>query len=223
MGKITLSDVTSLVNENTFLSTTNANYATIETVSDTFLSRNGTAPNSMAADFDMNSFRILNCGDLDMNGNRIFGLDDAIDNNEAVPLSQVLSLIETATGSGSLIKDMVVLIPMDGLGSTITIGDKVDFNIPWNAVITGWTLLSKEVGSIVVDIYKDTYANYPPTGADTICGGNKPTLSSANKNTTTILTGWTTTVTAGDTFRINVDSCSGITRVSLILTYRKTT
>lgn len=59
MSKIDLQEV-GLANGTTFVPTTNANYAEIETKSDTFLSRVGTAPNYMEAALDMNSNRILN-------------------------------------------------------------------------------------------------------------------------------------------------------------------
>ena len=76
------------------------------------------------------------------------------------------------------------------------------------------TLLADQTGSIVVDIWKDTYANYPPTVADTIVlTGTKPTLSTAVKYQDLNLTSWNVTVTAGDTIRYNVDSATTVTRV----------
>lgn len=60
MSKISLTDVTTLANEVSFLATTNANGALIETASDNFLSLDGTTPNSMIANLDMNSNRIIN-------------------------------------------------------------------------------------------------------------------------------------------------------------------
>lgn len=60
MSKIDLQSVTTLTNETSFLSTTNENSATIETASDNFLSLDGTSPNSMEANLDMNSYRIIN-------------------------------------------------------------------------------------------------------------------------------------------------------------------
>lgn len=47
-------------------------------------------------------------------------------------------------------------------------GVKGDITVPFGCVITEWTLLADQSGSIGVDIWKDTYANYPPTSADTI-------------------------------------------------------
>jgi hypothetical protein len=73
-------------------------------------------------------------------------------------------------------------------------------------------------GSIVIDVWKDTYANYPPTVADTITASAKPTLSSATKSDDTTLTGWSKTVTAGDVFGFKVDSVTSLTKVILQLT-----
>jgi hypothetical protein len=59
MAKLTLTDVTS-----GYASTTavNANNALVETALENTLSRDGTGPNSMNANFDMNGFNILNQG-----------------------------------------------------------------------------------------------------------------------------------------------------------------
>lgn len=92
-----------------------------------------------------------------------------------------------------------------------------DFRLPWAGTIVKWTLLGDASGSIVIDLWKDTYANAPPTVADTITASAKPTLSSADKNESSTLTGWTTSFAAGDVIRGNVDSTSGLTRATLIL------
>src|SRR5678815_4022447 len=60
MTKINLQDVANLNNQQSAVSEINRNSALIESKSDTFLSRTGTAPNFMLADLDMNSHRILN-------------------------------------------------------------------------------------------------------------------------------------------------------------------
>lgn len=75
MTKIILSDPVSLTNESTFLAAIAANNAQIETKSDTFLSRDGVSPNTMLADLDMNSHRMLN-------------LLDASTDQEPITLSQ---------------------------------------------------------------------------------------------------------------------------------------
>jgi hypothetical protein len=73
------------------------------------------------------------------------------------------------------------------------------------------------VGSIVIDIWKDTYANYPPVVGDTITAGAKPTLSSANKAESSTLTGWITSVIAGDILGFKVDTVATVTKISLTL------
>jgi hypothetical protein len=82
-------------------------------------------------------------------------------------------------------------------------------------------MLADQSGSIVVDIWKDTYANYPPTVADTITAAAKPTISATTKSQNATLTGWTTAITAGDTLRFNVDSITTCTRVLISLKITK--
>jgi hypothetical protein len=60
MTKIALQDIQNLNNQSSAVSKMNNNSDVIETKSDTFLSRDGTAPNYMLVDFDMNGHRILN-------------------------------------------------------------------------------------------------------------------------------------------------------------------
>lgn len=210
MAKISLNNLTSISgNETSAINTINTNNDSIETASDNWLSRDGTAPNQMLSDFDMNSFRILNC-------------IDAVNLSEPATYRQLLDLFGTLSSGGSLIKDMVAEVTMTGNGSQLLTGVQGDFSIPFTCVITGWTLLADVNGSLVIDIWKDTYANFPPVAGDTITGGNKPTLSTTNKNQDSTLTGWTTLINAGDILRFNIDSSSTITRAVLALTLRKT-
>lgn len=115
-----------------------------------------------------------------------------------------------------------IVFIVDNAGVAITTGIKGDLQIPFKCTIQSVTLLADQSGSIVFDIWKDTYANYPPTVADTITAGAKPTISSAVKATDATLTGWTTTIAAGDTLRFNVDSATTITRCVVILKVTKT-
>ena len=83
-------------------------------------------------------------------------------------------------------------------------------------------MLADQSGSAVVDIWKDSYANYPPTDADTITAAAVPTISAATKSQDSTLTGWTTSITAGDILGFNVDSAATIERLTLILKVKKT-
>jgi hypothetical protein len=111
---------------------------------------------------------------------------------------------------------------IDGGGLPIAPGIKGDITIPFGCAIIEWTLLADVAGSIVVDIWKDTYANYPPTVLDTITGSALPTITAANKGQSSTLTGWTANIAAGDTLRFNVNSCATITRVTLSLKLART-
>lgn len=60
MAKITLDPVVNLQNEDTAANTINNNSDLIESAFENTLSRDGTAPNQMGSNLDMNSFKILN-------------------------------------------------------------------------------------------------------------------------------------------------------------------
>ena len=124
---------------------------------------------------------------------------------------------ETALGGGGGGGVRTVSAQFGGPGGSISASDTVWVRVPYTGTITKVSLLADATGSIVIDVWKDTYANYPPTVADTIAAAAKPTLSSANKSEDSTLTGWTTAVTAGDVLKFNVDSVSGLTQVALLL------
>lgn len=123
----------------------------------------------------------------------------------------------------SNLKTATISYVIDGGGSAITTGIKgPGIPIDFNCTINSATILADQSGSIVVDIWKDTYANYPPTGADSICASAKPTISSGTKNQDATLTGWTTTINAGDILRFNVDSATTVTSCTVSLKVTKT-
>jgi len=106
---------------------------------------------------------------------------------------------------------------LDNLGSEITTGIKGDVEIPFKCDINAVTMLADQSGSIVIDLWVDTYANYPPDNGDSITAAATPTISAATKSQDTTLTGWTTQLNEGDIMRYNVDSCTTITRCSIAL------
>jgi hypothetical protein len=111
---------------------------------------------------------------------------------------------------------------IDGGGSAITTGVKGDIMIPFDCTVQGWDIVADTSGSIVVDIWKDTYANFPPTVADTVTGTEKPTLSTATKNQDLTLTSWTTAFSRGDWLRYNVDSITTVSRVTVVIRVKRT-
>lgn len=80
MAKITLSDVTNFVSNSSAVAATTSNNNAIETALENTLSRDGTTPNTMGANLDMNSHRIVN-------------LPRAINNTEPVRLREFNSAV----------------------------------------------------------------------------------------------------------------------------------
>jgi len=108
---------------------------------------------------------------------------------------------------------------ISGAGSAISTGGKDDslITIPYSGTITGWYITSKESATVTVDIWK--HASAVPTNTDTITASAKLTLTAAQFNNSTTLTGWTTSVTAGDKFKIEVEANNSSTdlKVTLII------
>lgn len=109
---------------------------------------------------------------------------------------------------------------IDGGGSAITTGVKGGIEVPYDCFVTGWTVVATDgnTGAIVVDVWKDTYANFPPTVGDTIAGTEKPTITATgNKGQDLSLSSWTQALTKGDWLFFNVDSITTLERVTLSL------
>jgi len=152
----------------------------------------------------------------------IFAEDVSYDDDEIVAIETELGTLPK--GDFTDVKDRLtkgitrcLTFVIDGGGSEITTGEKGHLEIPFKCEIERVTLLADVSGSIVIDIWKDTYANFPPTDADTICGGNEPELDGAQKYQDATLTDWTKSIAAGDILAFNVDSVATVTRVTISL------
>lgn len=88
----------------------------------------------------------------------------------------------------------------------MTTGDKGYLTIDVTGVIESWVLVADKIGNLVLDIKKSSFSNYP--NSVSICGLSKPTLTSQNKNTDDVLTGWTKVISAGDILTYEVVSSS---------------
>lgn len=120
------------------------------------------------------------------------------------------------TGGGSS-GVYTVGVTIDGLGDVPSTGQKGYRSIPVTGTIISARLLADQDGDAVMDVWLDTFGNYPPTVADTITASAKPTISSDDNSEDTTLTGWTTAVTAGDVLGFNLDSIDTIQRITLEL------
>jgi len=127
---------------------------------------------------------------------------------------------DVATHLVALGKSCITFI-IDGGGSAITTGEKGHIEIPFKCEIERVTLLADQAGSVVIDIWKDTYANFPPTVADTITAAAKPTLDAALKYQDATLTAWTKAIAAGSILAFNVDSVATIERLTISIKIKK--
>lgn len=149
-----------------------------------------------------------------------------VDNAVAATHEQNTDTILDEDGSNeisaeALVKSNIQFI-IDGGGSEITTGVKGFLEVPFDCTIEEVRLLADQSGSIQVDIWKDTYSNFPPTDTDSITASAVPAISSAVKSEDTSLTGWTTSVSEGDILGFNVDSVTDIERVTIIIKVKRT-
>lgn len=96
MSKLTLNNVTSFQNDNAAVTTTNNNYTTLSAAFDNTLSRDGTAPNQMGSNLDMNSFHILNLPEPSSDNDPIRKID-------LTNVSTITNLIHTASSTSNII------------------------------------------------------------------------------------------------------------------------
>lgn len=158
---------------------------------------------------------------VNINSNRLLGRD-------AVGVGPVSEMAVSTglgfTGTGSLqVLDNQRLRSLVFQSATVTAGVKGDISVPFNCVIQRVTLLADAAvatNPLIVEIWKDTFANYPPVVGDSIVASAKPTINiAAQSGQISVLTGWTTVITAGDTLRFNVvaPAATGATRVAICI------
>jgi len=86
-------------------------------------------------------------------------------------------------------------------------GTTASVRVPYPCTITQWDVLSMISGTLLIDVKKSTYANYPVLS--TITGTDKLLLlGNAYKGTSTALTGWTLNVTAGDVLKFDIEQAT---------------
>lgn len=162
--------------------------------------RNGNTINGVASDFTI---------DVDY-GMTWFEFDGTSD--------WILDLggVDIIGGAGRTLDIRLVL---DGAGAAITTGAKGWVRIPWDVTLTGWKMTADQSTTTTIDVWKDTYANFPPDNADTITNGHEPAIAAATKAEDTDISDWgTTSVSAGDYLRFNVDANDNAELLELCIT-----
>jgi hypothetical protein len=137
----------------------------------------------------------------------------------------------TLDGSGSLlVRDTAEDVPNAsihvtiGSGQTVpTTGIKGYMEVPFNARVVRWTLIGDASGSAQIDIWKDTWANFPPTNADSIVGaGTEPYLSSEQARQDTTPDWDQLTLNEGDVLVFNLDSVTTCKQLDLDIKVERT-
>lgn len=109
MAKLVLTDVTSGYTSTT---ATNNNNALIEAALENTLSRDGTAPNQMLADLDLNSKNLLNVKNI--NGIAVSGLTDLSAYTNAAESSAIAAALSEANAASSAISATASAVESNG-------------------------------------------------------------------------------------------------------------
>lgn len=96
MAKLTLDNLSNLQNENTAVTTINDNSAAIETAFENTLSRDGTVPNQMGSNLDMNGWHILNLPEPSTDNDPVRLID-------LTNVSQVTNVLHTTSSTSNSI------------------------------------------------------------------------------------------------------------------------
>ncbi len=122
-------------------------------------------------------------------------------------------------GGGPITQNLTIMI--DGDGNPIDPGVSGLLKLPTACTLTAWELVSVDgvEGSIVVELWADSYDNFPPDVADIVGASETPTLTAQVKNRNTNLNaGLGYALDAGDWLTWTVTSATDVTKVALSLT-----
>ena len=150
MAKLTLTDITDFRNQSVTATTINNNSTAIEAALENTLSRDGTTPNTMGADLDMNSNDILNVGDIDASTGTIDTLDGTTATITTVNADVIV--LDGVTISATVGADGApgVGVPTGGTaGQVLSKIDGTDYNTQWTtAAGTGDLLAANNLSDV---------------------------------------------------------------------------
>jgi hypothetical protein len=146
---------------------------------------------------------------------------------------EIIPILQSGTDKRTTVQDVAntfannfpasVEYVLDDGGVTITTGNKGYLQLPFSGTFTAVALLGNTTGSVVIDLWKCTYTAFDggittPSAANSIVGGDYPTISSGTKYQLTNLSPWTvTSFTTNDILAFVVNSCSSFTRITISL------
>ena len=140
------------------------------------------------------------------------------------PSTQITGdLMTAAIWNQNVVYNTIALTPsgilwiFDGGGGVYGIDEPMCIEVPFKCDIDRVTMLHDVPSTTQIDIWKDTYENYPPTVGNSITASAVPATSAAIKDQDVTLSGWTPTIAAGDILAANVDNNDLATRTTLSL------
>lgn len=158
----------------------------------------------------------------DPNADRIGFWDDSAGTFAWLTASTGLDITGTNLTVDTNNRTDTITFVIDGGGSAISTGVAGYLEVPFACTIQQVTMLVDTSSTTTVDIWKDTYANYPPTDADSITASAVPGTSAGLKDQDATLTGWTTSISAGDILGYNVDANDNATKITISLEVLRT-
>ncbi len=171
--------------------------------------------------------------DINLQGNQLKNvIVDLVDTDPVTPVAGRFWYNQTTGRLKYCDQNGIKTIPFQGLdsaigmilfggGGVIQTGVQADIIVPFNCQIKEVNLIADQQGDIVVDVEKSNLVNYPG-GFNSITASAVPTISNALKFIDNTLTGWSVNLLKDDILRLNVLSCSAITRVLVSLKTIKT-
>jgi len=101
---------------------------------------------------------------------------------------------------------------------SVTAGIKGFIEIPFNLSVLSWKIMAEQAGSVSLDLWNCPFNSFPPIAANSIVGGNYPTLSSAQSSSSSTLTGWSPNLSAGSILALVINDSSVIHQITVSLT-----
>jgi hypothetical protein len=113
-------------------------------------------------------------------------------------------------------------VTFDGSGGVIT--DATAYvQVPYDCTIDSWSLAANTTGSCTVTVFKDSYANFPPSSPTDNIFTIQPSLSSQQKNQDLAPTFVTSNaISSGDFVGFSISSVTTISWVTLSINLTKT-
>lgn len=122
--------------------------------------------------------------------------------------------------SESTNNDEGVEYDFDGNGSPVAPGTTLSRVIPYNGIVSGWYIISDEVGDVVVDVQQDRRYAVPPEPNESIVEGPLPSMLAESMASANNIYGWQDTVNRGDVINVVVDTAT-VTRFTFVLIFAR--